>query len=55
MYIVYIILYHIRRLVEEEGFKIKWSCEMKANPVRETRAVYNKVHLELNKNEKTRS
>ena len=33
--------------ITADKIKIKSICEMKADPVRETRAVYDKVHLEL--------
>lgn len=33
--------------ITADKIKIKCICEMKADPVRETRAVYDKVHLEL--------
>ena len=33
--------------ITADKIKMKCICEMKADPVRETRAVYNKVHLEL--------
>ena len=33
--------------ITADKIKMKCICEMKADPVRETRAVYDKVHLEL--------